>query len=374
MSHWRRIFWLGIKEFRSLANDRVMLGLLIYAFTIGLVMEATGTSTTVNNASIAFADEDRSNLSRQLAAAFLPPEFQPVVVIEPQDAIEAMDHGEYLFVVMVPPHFEADLRSRANPEIQVLIDATAMEQAGIGASYIANILTRETVNFALHHDVVEAPPIELIIHSAFNPNRDTVQYQSLISIINAITTLTIVLTGAAVVREREHGTIEHLLAMPLTPFDIAVAKIWSNGSVVLLAASLSMQFVVEGFLNVQVAGSSLLFVFGALIYLFSATSLGIFLAIIARSMAQFALLFILSIMPLQLLSGGDTPVANQPDWLQSLTIVLPTRHFVSFSQAVIFRGAGFTAVWFEIVLMILLGLILLFASIALFRRSTAANH
>ncbi|MGF1475266.1 MAG: ABC transporter permease [Geminicoccaceae bacterium] len=369
-----RIFWLGLKEMVSLRRDRVMMFLLIYSFSFGLIMEATGTSTSVNNASIAFVDEDRSALSRRFAAAFFAPEFQTVDYIEALQIDRAMDAGQYLFVVSVPPEFEADIRARRTPELQLLIDATAMEQAGIGASYIQNILADEIRRFATRQDLAPPQPIDLVIRSAFNPNRDTVQFQSVISLINNITTLTIILTGAALVREREHGTIEHLLAMPLAPFDIAMAKVWANGAVVLIAAIVAMLVIVEGFLGVRIQGSMPLFLFGAVLYLFSATALGLLIATIARSMAQFGLLIVLAIMPIQLLSGGDTPVESQPDWLQTLTVVLPSRHFISASQAIMYKGADLSNVWPFFAAIGCLSLLFFAASLGLFRRSISIDR
>lgn len=374
MRRFSRIIWLGLKEIVSLSRDWVMLGLLIYSFSLGLVFEATGTSASVNNASIAMVDEDRSPLSRSLAGAFFAPHFQDVVMINAEDAGRSMDLGMFLFVVAIPPDFQADLSSRRSPEIQVLVDATAMEQAGIGAGYIHNILMTEITQFAMKRDLIARPNVDLVIHSAFNRNGDTVQFQSVVSLISSITMLTVILTGAALIREREHGTIEHLLAMPLSPFDIAMAKIWANSMIVLVVATLSMLFIVEGFLNVEIAGSRLLFLAGALLYMFSATALGVFLATAARSMAQFALMIILTIMPMQLLSGGDTPIEGQPDWLQPLTLILPSRHFISSSQAIIFKGAGIGNVWMEFLAVGGLGLALLAASLVLFRRSISVDR
>jgi ABC-2 type transport system permease protein len=216
--------------------------------------------------------------------------------------------------------------------------------------------------------------VALVTRSAFNPNRSSTQFYAIVSLIGQINVLTIILTGAALIREREHGTLEHLLAMPITPLDIALAKIWANGAAVLAAAGLSLVFVVEGALEVDFEGSRALFLLGVGIYLFSATALGVFLATLARSMAQFALLFFLVILPMQMLSGGETPVESQPEWLQPITFLLPSRHFVSFSQAIIFKGAGLEVVWEEFVAVGLLGLVLLAISLARFRRSVAAER
>lgn len=374
MSRLQRIFWLGLKETISLRRDTVMLALLIYSFSAAIVMEATGTSTSVNNASIGFVDEDGSMLSRSLVNAFLPPEFQKPDYLAAEEIDAAMDGGHYLFIVVVPPAFEADLRDGRAPAIQVLIDATAMEQAGIGHSYITNILTTEIARYALRRDGTGRAAVDLVTHSAFNPNRDTVRFQSVVSLIGHLTIMTMVLTGAAVMRERERGTIEHLLAMPLAPFDIAAAKILANAAMVLTAAMLSMLVIVEGILDVEIAGSRLLFVLGAGLYLFSAASLGVFLSTVARSMAQFALLAILSIMAIQFLSGGETPVEGQPEWLQASTLLLASRHFIAASQAIIFKGAGLASIWPELAAIVVLGLALLMASLMLFRRSVASDR
>ncbi|MFD1158622.1 ABC transporter permease [Roseovarius aestuarii] len=368
------IFWLGLKEMMSLRRDWVMMALLVWSFTLAPIMEATGVASSVNNASIAFADEDNSPLSRALAAIFFPPEFQPVVQIAPGSGAAHMDAGRFLFVVAVPPGFEKDIRAGRSPEIQVLIDATAMEQAGIGASYITNILSAEISRFAIGADLLTPPPVDLILRSAFNPNRDTVRFAGIVALIGQIMWLTTILTGAAMIREREHGTIEHLLAMPLAPFDIAVAKIWANAAVVLVAAGLSLTFVMQGSLGINIAGSKALFLLGTALFLFTATALGVFLATIARSMAQFALLVMLTILPMLMLSGGETPIEGQPAWLQAGTLFLPSRHYMSASQAIVFKGAGVEIVWPEFLWMALLGAALLAISLLIFRRSVSQQN
>lgn len=364
-----RIFWLGLKEMQSLRRDWVMVALLVWAFTLAPVIEATGVSTSVNNASIAFADEDHSPLSRALASALFPPEFQPVVQIAPGTGAAQMDAGRFLFIVSVPPRFERDLRAGRIPEIQILIDATAMEQAGIGANYITSILSDEIRRFAVDAGLAAPPPVALVLRSAFNPNRDPVQFASIVSLIGQIMWLTTILTGAALIREREHGTIEHLLAMPLAPFDIAAAKIWANATVVLIAAAIALVFVLQGFLGVSIAGSRMLFLAGTALFLFTATALGVFLATLARSMAQFALLVMLCVLPMLMLSGGETPVESQPDWLQHVTILLPSRHYMAMAQSIVSKGAGIETVWPEFLILAVLGILLSTLSIVRFRRS-----
>jgi ABC-2 type transport system permease protein len=275
--------------------------------------------------------------------------------------------------VAIPPRFESDLAAGRNPDIQLNIDATAMQQAGIGANYIKNIVADRISNFFKGTDANASQPVNLIVRKVFNPNGVSSWFSSVVAIINQISLLTIVLTGAAVIREREHGTLEHLLVMPLTAFEIAVAKVWANGLVILVATGVSLLLIVRMALQVPFAGSVVLWFVGVLLYLFFATALGIFLGTISRSMAQFALLIILVIVVLMLLSGGNTPVESQPIWLQYMTFFLPSRHFVSFSQVIIYRGGGISAVWPQFLVVGGIGLGFFVYSLALFRKSIAVT-
>ncbi|HEX3657472.1 MAG TPA: ABC transporter permease [Pirellulales bacterium] len=374
MKRIANIFWLGTKELRSLQRDAVLVVFVIYSFTLAIYTQAKGTSSEVNRASIAFVDEDQSSLSKQIIQAFYPPRFKPPEMIAARDIDEAMDRGLYMFAVAIPPRFEANVRAGRKTEVQVNIDATAMMQASNGASYIRNIIGDQVGTFVQRSDQKPAVPVNLVVRKAFNPNGDTSWFNSIVAIINQVTMLTIILTGAALLREREHGTIEHLLVMPLNAFEIAMAKVCANGLVILVAATASLFFVVKMALGVPIAGSPLLFLAGVVLYLFFGTALGVFLGTITRTMAQFALLIILLIIVLQMLSGGNTPIESQPPWLQRMTIVLPSRHFVAFAQAIIYRGAGFDIVWPQFLTVAGIGLAFFTFSISRFRQSIAVSR
>lgn len=373
MRSFLNILWLGRKELSSLLSDLVMVLFVVYAFTFAIYTQATGTTTQVNNASIAFVDEDESALSKQLIQAFYPPFFQFSEIIPAPAVEDAMDRGRFMFVVVIPPRFESDLRAGRQPDLQVNIDATAMQQAGIGTNYIKNITNDRIASFLSRTDVVPPQPVNLVVRRLFNPNGVSAWFTSVVAIINQITLLTVVLTGAAVIREREHGTLEHLLVMPLSAFEIAMAKVWANGLVILIATAVSLFLIVMMALQVPFAGSILLWFAGVVLYLFFATALGIFLGTISRSMAQFALLIIMVVVVMQLLSGGGTPVESQPRWLQYLTFFLPSRHFVSFSQVIIYRGGGLRAVWPHFLMVTAIGLGFFVYSLGLFRKSIAVT-
>lgn len=360
---------LAVKELRSIRADPILVALILYTFTVAIYSVATGAKTEAENMAIAVVDEDRSALSRRLRDAFLPPLFKTPVEIGADEIDAAMDAGRFVFVLVIPPRFEADLLAGRNPELQVNVDATAMTQAGNGAVYAQNILTNEIIAFLQRREGSAALPVSVVVRAMFNPNLTSTWFTSVMQVINNVTILTVILTGAALIREREHGTVEHLLVMPVTPVEIMLAKILANGLVIVVAASLSLIFVVEGLLAVPIAGSIPLFLAGALLYQFSVAALGILIATFSTSMAQFGLLAIPVLIVLNLLSGSTTPMESMPEWLQYVMQLSPTTHFVAFSQAVLYRGAGIGIVMSQMLALAAIGVVYFAVSLGRFRKA-----
>jgi ABC-2 type transport system permease protein len=363
------VFNLGVKELRSLARDTLMLALIGFAFTGQVYLTATGVPESLHKAPIAVVDEDRSQLSTHIINAFYPPYFLPPAIIDLGAVDPAMDEGLYTFVLDIPPDFQRDVLAGRQPTIQLNIDATRMSQAFIGNSYIQNIVNGEVTAFVQGYREVAALPVELELRARFNPNLSSVWFGSVMEVINSITMLSIILTGAALIREREHGTIEHLLVMPLTPFEIMMSKVWSMGLVVAVVATASVVFVVQGVLEVPIEGSIGLFVLGMSLHLFATTSMGIFLGTVARSMPQMGLLMIIILLPLQMLSGGMTPRESMPRLVQNLMLAAPTTHFVSLAQAILYRGADFGIVWPQFLALIAIGSVFFALALARFRKT-----
>jgi ABC-2 type transport system permease protein len=256
-----------------------------------------------------------------------------------------MNKGKYTFVVDIPPEFEQYVLGGRQPAIQVDVDATAMVQAGLGSGYAQQIITTEVADFLSNSEGVPLSPVNLDVRIAFNPNLTTAWFTTVMGIINNVTMLAIILAGAAIVREREHGTMDHLLVMPLTPFEIAMSKVWANGLVITVAVGLSLYLVIRWMLAIPIAGSIPLFMVGVVIYLFFATAIGIFLGTVARSMPQLGLLYMLVFLPMNMLSGSNTPLESMPSWLANVMQVSPSTHFVLFAQSILYRGAGLDVVW-----------------------------
>lgn len=365
------IAWLGRKEVLSVLRDWLLVALVIYAFGPGTYFQARSAADQVNNAAVAIVDNDRSPLSRQMRDALHGPWFQPPALIESGRARDVMDDDLFTFVIELPRNMGADLRAGHAVTVQLNVDATDVMQATVGANYIRAIMTRETRQFLDEGAPRAAGNIDLVLHRAFNPNGDATWFEAVSGLLNWLVNLTVILTGAALIREREHGTIDHLLVMPVTPFEIAISKILANALIVFAAFCASLLIVVRGLLDVPIAGSIALFLAGTLLFVFATAAIGILLATAARTMAQFALLVIITVLPMMILSGGMSPVESQPQWLQYVTWFLPSRHYLSFSNAVLFRGAGIKTVWPEFCLVAGLGTAILVAALIIFRRAIA---
>jgi ABC-2 type transport system permease protein len=366
------IYRLGVKELFSLMRDPVLMGLIFYTFTFAIYTVANGVQTELHNASIAIVDEDRTGLSNRIAGAFLPPYFKTPEVIDLHAVDAGMDAGRYTFVLDIPPGFEADVLAGRGPAIQLNVDATAMTIAGNGATYISSIINAELLKFVSRSSGVAALPVDLQTRAKYNPNLNSSWFMAVMQIINNLTILAIILSGAAVIREREHGTLEHLLVMPVASGEIMLAKIWANGLVIVLAAVLSLHFVVQGLLGVPIVGSVILFALGSAVYLFAVTAMGITLSTVATTMPQFGLLSIPVFVVMNLLSGGVTPLESMPPALQNAVQVLPSTHFIKFAQAVLYRGAGIEIVWPELLMTAGIGGAFFAFGLARFRATLAA--
>lgn len=359
------VLHLGIKELRSLLRDPVMLVLIVYAFSLSIYSAATAMPETLHKAPISIVDEDRSQLSTRIVDAFYPPYFTPPALITQAEMDARMDAGLDTFALDIPPGFQRDVLAGRSPAVQLNIDATRMSQAFTGSAYIQSIIGSEVSAFVQKHRESATPLVDLALRARFNPQLNKTWFGGVNELINKITMLSLILTGAALIREREHGTIEHLLVMPVTPFEIMAGKVWAMALVSLVGSVCSLFFVVQWALSVPIEGSIPLFVAGTTLHLFATTSLGIFLGTIARSMPQFGLLLMLVLLPLQILSGGVTPRESMPGFVQFIMLAAPNTHFVMLAQAILCRGAGLSVVWPQFIALTLIGSI--FFSIALYR-------
>ncbi|HSH47727.1 MAG TPA: ABC transporter permease [Halomonas sp.] len=363
------ILQLGIKELRSLSRDPALMLLIVYAFSLSIYSSATAVPESPYRATVGVVNEDSSPLSYRLLDAFQLPYFLPPQAITHAQMDSGMDAGRYTFTLNIPPDFQRDLLAARQPTIQLNVDATQVSQAFTGAGHIQQIIDSEITTFVQRFSGQGALPVEAVVRMNYNPNLNRSWFGAVNSVIDQITMLSIILTGAALIREREHGTIEHLLVMPVTPVEIMLAKVWSMGIVVLLASALALRFVVGAWLDIPIGGSLGLFMLGATLHLFATTSMGIFFGTVARSMPQLGLLIILALIPLQILSGGMTPRESMPEIIQNIMLAAPTTHFIELAQSILFRGAGMRIVWPQLLALTAIGGVFFLFALSRLRRS-----
>jgi ABC-2 type transport system permease protein len=367
--HFANVYRLIIKELRSFRSDPVMLALVVYTFSVAIYAMATGASTEATNLSVGIVDEDHSDLSRSIADGLTPPTFKPAVEITAPEIDPAMNSQRFLYVIEFPPNFQSDVLAGRQASVQINVDATAVAQAFNGMTYIQNVILNYVSDFLTRREGLPRPPVKTVTRVKFNPNSKSSWFSAVMAVINNLTMVTVILTGAALIREREQGTVEHLLVMPVVAAEIMLSKILANGLVIVIATALSLSLVIEWWLQVPIAGSHLLFLGGACFYVFTVAALGIVLGTIASTMGQFGLLAIPVLLTMNLLSGSTTPMESMPVWLQYLmNVISPTPHFVIFAQDVLYRGADFFTVWPEILAMAVIGAAYLGFALYRFRR------
>jgi ABC-2 type transport system permease protein len=368
---WHIVLQLAGKELRSLWRDRLLLVFVLWAFSGAIYTAATAMPDRLVRAPIAVVDEDQTVLSQRLISAFYPPDFLTPDLISLGEMDAGLDTGHYSFVLDIPPGFQRDVVAGRRPALQLNVDATQMRQSFVGTGYVQSMIQLELQEFVQGERAAAASPVELAVRMRFNPTLNSAWFTGVMEVINMVTMLSIILAGAALIREREHGTLEHLLVMPIRPVEIMLAKVLSMGAVVLLASLLSLRIMVQGVLEMPIGGALALFMLVVALHLFATTSMGIFMGTVARSMPQLALLIILVLLPLQMLSGGTTPRESMPEAVRTLMLLAPTTHFVSLAQAVLYRGAGMSIVWPTLLALTAIGATFFVAALTRFRRSLA---
>ncbi len=369
---WHVVLQLAVKELRSLWRDRLLLVFVVWAFSGAIYTAATATPDRLVRAPIGVVDEDQTVLSQRIVSAFYPPDFLTPDLISLGEMDAGLDTGRYSFVLDIPPGFQRDVLAGRHPALQLNVDATQMRQAFVGTGHVQSMIGLEIQEFAQGERAAAASPVEQAVRMRFNPTSNSGWFTGVMEVINMVTMLSIILAGAALIREREHGTLEHLLVMPVRPVEIMLAKVLAMGGVVLLASLLSLRLMVQGVLGMPIGDSLALFMAGVALHLFATTSMGIFMGTVARSMPQLALLIILVLLPLQMLSGGATPRESMPEIVRNVMLLAPTTHFVTLAQAVLYRGAGLAIVWPTLLAITAIGTAFFFAALSRFRKSLAS--
>jgi ABC-2 type transport system permease protein len=363
----RHIYRLGLKELISFRYDYVLVILVIYSFTVMVIVPAKGTGLKVHNSSVAYVDEDQSSLSSRIIDSISPPYFQKPKPISFDEINRALDRAEYIFVVYIPSGFQKDILAGKKSEISIHVDATAIGHAKLGSSYLSKIINQEINTFLLKSQKPPAYPIQMTTRILYNQNSESSWFMSVVFLTHMVTMLSIILPAAALIKEKERGTVEHLLVMPLVPLEITIAKVWANSFILVAGAMFALFFSVKWIIGAPIHGSTFLFFLGTVVFLYATTELGVFLATIAKNQPQAGLLSMPIIVPISMLNGGTTPLESMPRFLQIVMQFAPTTHYMEFCSRVLFRNSGIDVVWPQLLAMAAIGTVLFLGAMVRFR-------
>jgi ABC-2 type transport system permease protein len=213
------------------------------------------------------------------------------------------------------------------------------------------------------------PGIDERLRVRFNPNMLSSWFAGLLELLNMFTMVSLLLTAANLVREKEHGTLEQLLVSPARPVEIFLAKIFPTVVLVLAMSSLSFLLVLVPVFHVPIRGSLLLFYAASALYVFSMTSMGIAIAVVAKNLAQALMIMILILQPMVFLSGAWNPPEAMTPWMRWVSMLSPLRYFIDLGYGVILKGNGLRLVAADLAGIVILGSILFSFSLAWFNRS-----
>jgi len=359
---WGRMRVMTMKEFLQLLRDPILLFFLLYAFTADIYNAGSGVTLQLNRAAMLVMDSDRSIASRELTHRFLPPYFQLAGEIEhPQDGITRLDRGEAMIVLDFPTRFEESLLKGEQTSVQMQVDATNSVLGFLATSYGAQIIGRYGLEEGLKREGLSETGLEkapVIVNDCrvwFNPNQNDAWFMSISELLNIITVFAILLPAAAMVREKERGTVEQLLVSPLSSFQVMFPKVVAMTVVILAATALSFLAVLGPIFHVPVKGSLLLFFAITTLYVVNIAGLGLFVATMTRNLAQAGMLSILILAPMIFLSGVWTPPEAMPRLLRYGMYISPLHYYIDASYGVLLKGAGLDILWDSVLGIALLG-------------------
>jgi ABC-2 type transport system permease protein len=370
---WR--FWaMTLKELIQLGRDGLLVFAIAYLFLFDTYM-AGNVGMNLNNAVVVVHDADQSAASRELIYRFQPPYFkQGGEVADVRTGQRLLDTGGALVVLDIPPRFEHDLLTGRPTAVQVQVDAANTVLGFLAASYSSQIIGQYGFDQALARlgqsaSALENVPIVQSEHRVwYNPNQKDAWFMPLSELLVVITIMSIMLPAAAAVREKERGTIEQLLVTPLSSLQILLPKVVAMTLVILLGTAASLGLVLHGAFDFPMKGSLTLFFTVTALYAFTTAGLGLYIATLARNLAQAALLAILVLMPMIFLSGAWTPPEAMPPGLRQAMYFSPLYHFIEMGYGILLKGAGLAVLWDSLLGLTLLGAAIFAFGVHRFRR------
>ena len=366
---WRKTWAMLVKEFIQLKRDRVSFAMIIMIPLVQLLLFGYAINTTPRNLPTAVLMQERSDLSRSILAALENTKYFQVTQLPHSEAEvdQLLASGKVLFAIEIPANFERSVRRGDKPAMLVIADATDPVASGTALGALGEVLKT-----ALSHDrdVPNRPemPFEIRTHARYNPAALT-QLNIVPGLVGTILTMTmLIFTALSVTREIERGTMESLLSMPITPFEIMLGKIVPYILVGFVQAALIIGIGITLF-AVPVVGS--LAVLAALSTLFIATnlSIGYTFSTVAQNQLQAMQMSMMFFLPNILLSGFLFPFAGMPVWAQWIGEALPLTHFLRIVRSIMLKGSSLSDLRYDSIAMFILMLVAMGIAVTRFHRT-----
>ena len=370
----QQIAVLALKEIRQLLRDRALFIYTVYIFTANIIIAAGGASNELRDSPVRVYDADRSVASRDLIYSFHAPHFRLAGEVgSPAEALRLLDRGEAQLILEIPPDFALSLQRQQPAQLQALIDTSQANTGYLASSYAARIVARYSDARAQRNiiraggDPRQLPTIGNALRVWYNPALNDKWFNTISELLTMLTVACILLPAAAMIREKERGTLEQLLVSPLTPLQIMLSKLFSMMLVMLCGTVVAIFGIMMPLYHVPFVGSVPLFFLLTALYAFTNAGLGLVAATFARNSAQVGLVVLLMVMPIVMLSGTWTPMESMPVWLRSLMYFSPLRHFIEIAYGIMLRGAGIGLIWDSVLAMAAIGIALFALGLARFR-------
>ncbi len=354
---------LMTKEWKQLYRDRALLSFVIFIFTLDILLASGAPALDLKETPIGIIDRDHSTLSRELIYRLPKQQFTIVPLADDdQHVSRALERGELRGVLTLPHGFERDLLRAQSPSLQLVVDASDANLGFLLSSYTERILftlVGELIGgqAAAQGQPVVLPQIDIQPRTRFNPSLTESWYATLSELLTMVTVACILLPAAALVREKERGTVEQLLVSPLSPLQIVLAKAFAMTSVVLLGSLVAVGIVMHQLVGVPFVGSPWVFFTLIALYAITSSGLGVLASTFARNSGQVGLIVVLLVMPIIMLSGTWSLRESMPSWLQNMVAFSPMTYFVDIAYGVLLKGSDLTVLWPKAMKMALLGLV-----------------
>ncbi len=322
------------KEFLVFFRNIGLVMFILYAFTLDIYIAGKGIKVTPRHVSIGYVNEADNLIVNKIISHFHSPQFKKPKLFLSEKALKNAIYNRKIMVgIVFSKEFVKNLISGKVAKLQVLIDSTAAAQAEVTLIYLQNIL----MNF--EHKIKIPANIDII--KLFNPNSNTKWFMSLSELMSNITMLGLILIAVVFVREKENGTWDIMLLMPVKGSIIIFSKILSQVLILMVGITISVGLIIFGIFNTPINGSLFDFYLISFLFSFAIGGIALVIAAISKTILEVAHLTIVIMLPLIFLSGAWTPLSSMSPFIQFLSYFSPLRYYIQATQDIFFRGSGF---------------------------------